>query len=106
MQTPTRSPARPAASFAPYAMGVLTGAALALAGFTMMGQGYSRPTDPKPAGPAATPSAPAAAPLEADEYFVTAGNQSNTSARMWKRPAGRSTLEYVGEFQAAGRTTR
>lgn len=91
---------------APYFMGILTGASLALAAFTMMGQGYSRPSDPKsPAAPGAAPAAPAM-PIEADEYFATSGNGANTTARLWRRPAGKTTLEFLGEFQSALRSTR
>lgn len=90
----------------PYFMGIVTGASLALAAFTMMGQGYSRPNDPKaPAGTAPAGGAPAAA-VETDTFFATAGNTANTSARLWKKPAGRNTLEYIGEFQAAGKGGR
>ncbi|MFM9957789.1 MAG: hypothetical protein ACKVZJ_06915 [Phycisphaerales bacterium] len=108
MHTTNHANAKPAgalAAFAPYGMGVLTGAALALAAFTMMGQGYTRPNDGKPAGPAGSPPA-AVAPVEVDEFFVTNGNAANTTARLWKRPAGKTNLEYIGEFQAAGRTAR
>lgn len=104
---PSRPAPRSASSFAPYGMGVLTGAALALAAFTMMGQGYSRPNDAKPAAPGTgTPGQMPALPIEVDEFYVTNGNQANTTARLWKRPAGKATLEYIGEFQSAGRSTR
>ncbi len=90
----------------PYLMGIVTGASLALAAFTMMGQGYSRPNDAKaPAGATPAPAA-AAAPAEMDVFFATAGNTANTSARLWKKPAGLNTLEYIGEFQAAGKGGR
>lgn len=85
----------------PYFMGIVTGASVALAAFTMMGQGYSRTNDPK--APASGPAGAAPMPVEVDEYFVTAGNSANTTARLWKRPAGRSSLDYIGEYQSAGK---
>lgn len=93
---------------APYLMGIVTGAALALAAFTMMGQGYSRPADGKaPAGAApSTPPAAPAMPIEVDEYFTTSGNGANTTARLWRRPAGKTTLEFLGEFQSSMRSNR
>jgi hypothetical protein len=85
----------------PYFMGIVTGASVALAAFTMMGQGYSRPNEPKTGAPATTPAAPQAAAgmPEKDEYFVTAGNSASTTARLWRRPAGSTTLEFLGEHQ-------
>lgn len=89
----------------PYFMGIITGASVALAAFTMMGQGYSRPNEPRTGTPAATPTAPQAAVVipEKDEFFVTAGNNANSTARMWRRPAGTTTLEYLGEHQPNAR---
>ncbi len=106
METPR--PMAPRSSH-PYLLGLITGASLAVAAFSMMGQGYSKPgTGGSPAGPATkepSPTAPAPA-VEADTYFVTAGNASNTTARLWKRPGGKSTLEYMGEYQSAGKSQR
>lgn len=81
-----------------YLMGTITGAAIAVAAFSMMGQGYSKPADRPAQGPGGAP-VPQAAPIAADEYFVTPGNDSNTTARLWRRPAGKNMLEYVSEFQ-------
>lgn len=89
-----------------YVMGLITGTSLAVAAFCMMGQGYSKPgAGGTPAAPAAKEPSPAPA-VEADTYFVTAGNASNTTARLWKRPGGKSTLEYMGEYQSAGKSQR
>lgn len=88
-----------------YIMGLLTGVSVAVAAAAMMGQGYSKPSQPA-AAPKEQTAPPAAAPREPDEYFVTSGNDANTTARLWRRPGGRSALEYVGEYQSTGRANR
>jgi hypothetical protein len=88
----------------PYFMGIVTGASVALAAFTMMGQGYSRPNEPKTAVPTTAPSTAQPMPVaqampDRDEFFVTPGNNANSTARLWRRPAGSTTLEFLGEHQ-------
>ncbi|MBN8644663.1 MAG: hypothetical protein J0L61_05410 [Planctomycetes bacterium] len=81
-----------------YLYGLITGAAVSVAAFSMMGQGYSKPNeDKRPATPATGASSPAV--VERDEFYVTPGNDANSTARLWRKPAGRNSLEFLGEFQ-------
>ena len=93
----------------PYLMGIITGISVTVAAATLMGQTYDKkPTSPTT--PAGTPSPkpaepPAGAPMGAvaadvDQYFVTQGNASGNSAKLWKRPAGKAVLEFILEAQA------
>ncbi len=37
------------------------------------------------------------------DYYVTPGDQSNNTARLWRRHIERETLEFVGNFQPTTR---
>lgn len=81
-----------------YFSGLITGAAVCVAAFSMMGQGYSKPGEgQRPQTPATGSNPPVA--IERDEYFVTPGNDANSTARLWRKSAGKNTLDFLGEFQ-------
>lgn len=68
-----------------FAIGLVSGLALAGAGALMLGAANNQ----------------GGAPVY--DYYVTAGDQTSSTAKLWRREVTKATLEYVGAFNSVTR---